>query len=381
MSGPLAIVLAGGGARAAYQAGVLRAVARRFPELQVPIFTGVSAGAINSAYLANHLGSFSDAVSELCALWGELRTERVLDARFSPLLGRAVTWAVRLGLGTLGHASHTRGLVDTAPLRDLLLQALCAGVESLGLPGFEQNLAQERVRALALTSTSYVTGQAVTWVQGKEIDFQQGVRASRNCRLRLDHVMASAAIPLFFPAVRLEDGWHGDGGVRQTAPLSPALQLGARRILAISPRRTRADLRAVTVEGQHYPPPAQILGILMNAVFLDNLDHDVDAMQRLNSLLVKLPPAEREGLVPVDLVTIRPSADLGRIAGEYENRLPWAFRYLTRGWGTKETRGSDSIAMLLFEAEYTRRLMEIGEQDGEARMTDIARLVEAPDAP
>lgn len=376
MKGPLAIVLAGGGARAAYQAGVLRAVARRFPDLVIPIYTGVSAGAINSAFLANHSGRFETAVEELCALWADLRTEKVLDARFSPLLSRAMNWVVRLGLGTLGSTHHSHGFVDTAPLRDLLLQALCGGDETAGLSGLEGNLASGRVDALALTSTSYATGQAVTWIQGKKVELQSSVHACHNCRLRLDHVMASAAIPLFFPAVRLEDGWHGDGGVRQTAPLSPALQLGARRILAISPRRSRAALRAMKGDEHQYPPPAQIIGILMNAVFLDNLDHDADTMQRLNSLLWKLPDEQRGGLLPVDLVVIRPSADLGRIAGDYEARLPWTFRYLTRGWGTQETRAADSIAMLLFEADYTRRLMEIGEQDGEARLEDIERLVE-----
>jgi NTE family protein len=204
------------------------------------------------------------------------------------------------------------------------------------------------------------------------------VRQSRACRLTVEHVMASAAIPLFFPAVQLDDGWHGDGGIRQTAPLSPALHLGARRILAISPRRSRADLAGLEQRGSHYPAPAQILGILMNAVFLDNLDHDADAMQRLNGVLNGLEPEQRRGLVPVELVVVRPSADLGRIAGEYEHTLPSGFRYLLRGWGTKQAPAADSIAMLLFEAEYTRRLISIGEEDGEARLDDIERLLMAP---
>jgi NTE family protein len=189
--------------------------------------------------------------------------------------------------------------------------------------------------------------------------------------------MASAAIPLFFPAIKLADGWHGDGGVRQTAPMSPALHLGARRILASSPRRSRADVSASDVDGELYPPPAQILGILMNAVFLDNIDHDADAMTRVNTLLEGLPESKRHSLVETDLVVIRPSADLGRIAGEFERKLPFAFRYLTRGWGTKRSRASDSLAMLLFESDYTRRLIEIGERDGEARLDDVSRLLEA----
>jgi NTE family protein len=375
VSEKLAIVLAGGGARCAYQAGVLRAWAKRFPDLKVPIYTGVSAGAINSAFLANHEGSFKQAVDDLCSLWGELRTEKVLDPRFLRLTGRALGWGARLALGALSRRSHTRGLVDTSPLRHLLLERLCGGDEECGLPGVERKLAKGTLESLALTSTNYATGRAITWVQGRQLDTRHGIHQSRNCRLSVDHVMASASIPLFFPAVRLDDGWHGDGGVRQTAPFSPALHLGARRILAISPRRSRADLSGLAAESEHYPPPAQIIGILMNAVFLDNLDHDVETMQRINSLLHDLPTEERQGLVPVELVVIRPSADIGRIAGEYEHRLPWTFRYLTRGWGTRESRASDSIAMLLFEADYTRRLMDLGEEDGEARLPEVERLV------
>lgn len=370
----LAIVLAGGGARAAYQAGVLRAVSRRFPDLTVPIFTGVSAGAINSAFLANHAGNFHDAVTELCELWGALRTDKVINVQFGRLLGRALGWGLRLGFGGRAPAPAARGMVDTAPLRTLLREVLCTG-ESTSLPGVERKLASARLRALALTSTNYETGQAITWVAGSDPNWQRGVRQSRACRMSIDHVMASAAIPLFFPAVRLDDGWHGDGGVRQTAPLSPALHLGARRILAISPRRSRADVSGLVQQEPPYPPPAQILGILMNAVFLDNLDHDADAMQRLNDVLLGLAPEQRQGLIPVDLVVVRPSADIGRIAGEYEHTLPASFRYLLRGWGTQDAPASDSIAMLLFESEYTRRLMDIGERDGETRLPDIERLV------
>lgn len=371
----LAIVLAGGGARAAYQAGVLRAVSRRFPDLSVAIFTGVSAGAINSAFLANHSGNFEQAVMDLCELWGDLRTEKVIDARLARLFGRAFSWSMRLGLGGATREPKARGMVDTAPLRRLLATALCREDDASLLVGVEQNIRMERLRALALTSTNYDTGQPITWVTASDSVSQRAVRQSRACRMTVDHVMASAAIPLFFPAVQLEGGWHGDGGVRQTTPLSPALHLGARRILAISPRRNRAELEPRRAEAPPYPPPAQILGILMNAVFLDNLDHDAGEMARLNELLVGIAPEQRKGLLPVELLVVRPSADLGRIAGEYEHTLPRGFRYLLRGWGTKETPAADSIAMLLFEAEYTQRLMEIGERDGEQRMADIEKLV------
>jgi NTE family protein len=215
----------------------------------------------------------------------------------------------------------------------------------------------------------------VTWVGGKCKEWHQGVRLQRPSQITLDHVLASAAIPLFFPAVRLADGWHGDGGIRQTAPLSPAVHLGADKILAISPRRNRGLVKLDPEDADRYPPPAQILGILMNSIFLDMLDHDAERMDRLNSLIERVPPEQRNGLRPIKLFNIRPTADLGKLAREFERELPRGFRYLTRGWGTKQSQGSDALAMLLFEAEYTRRLVEIGEADGEARLDEFSEFL------
>jgi NTE family protein len=208
------------------------------------------------------------------------------------------------------------------------------------------------------------------------MEWERPQRRSRNTVLTVEHVMASSALPLFFPAVRLEGGWYGDGGVRLAAPLSPALHLGARRILAISTRydRNLAEADRPVVAG--YPPPAQIVGVLMNSIFLDLLDHDALRLDRLNRLLERLPFEDRMGLRPVKLMVLRPSSDLGRLAGRYEPKLPRAFRFLTRGMGTRDTESPDFLSLVLFQPDYLRALMEMGERDAEARRHEVAAFIE-----
>jgi NTE family protein len=178
--------------------------------------------------------------------------------------------------------------------------------------------------------------------------------------------------------VRLGRDWHGDGGVRLSAPLSPALHLGARRILVVSTRYRRTAEEEERPETEGYPPPAQILGHLMKAVFLDVLDQDVDRMERINELLCALPPGQRQGMAPVEVVALRPSVDLGSLAGEYEPKLPGFFRFLTRSLGTRETASPDFLSLLMFQPDYLRRLIDIGEADAEARGDELEALLTAP---
>lgn len=374
----LGLVMGGGGARAAYQVGFLKALAGWYPDLRIPYITGVSAGAINAAHLASHHGSFCQAVRELCQLWGRLRVEDVFRVGPVSLGSIALRWGLRLISGGRGPVPEVLGLVDTQPLRRFLEEALHA-VDG-ELTGIRYNLETGHLRAVALSTSSYSTGQSVTWVQGSEIrEWERPLRRSENTTLTVEHVMASAALPLFFPAVRLGDGWYGDGGIRLAAPLSPALHLGARRILAISTRygRSRAEADRPSVTG--YPPPAQIAGVLMNSVFLDLLDQDAMRLERLNTVLEKLPEEEREGLRTVRLMTLRPSTDLGRLAGRYEPQLPGVFRFLTRGLGTRETESPDFLSLVLFQPDYLTALMECGEADATAREDEIRAFMEGAD--
>jgi len=372
--GKLAIVLTGGGARAAYQVGVLRCLARRFPELRFDIVTGVSAGAINAVYLAASSRGLAAAADGLSRLWHDLEVEDVFRTDAWSLGRMMLGWGARLVSGGARLLPQMRGMVDTSPLQGLLSRELAPdGGEAAGIA---DNLEGGRLQAVALTTLDYATGRTVTWVQGCDIEnWERPNRGSAKCRITVDHVMASASLPLLFPAVRLGDAWHGDGGIRLSAPLSPALHLGARRVLALSTRYDRSRAEAAKPATRGYPPPAQILGHLMNAVFLDLLDQDVMRLERLNRVLFQVPAEAREGLAPVEVLVLRPSLDLGRLAADYEIRLPGLFRFLTRGLGTRQTESPDFLSLLMFQPEYLRRLIEIGEADAEARADEIAALV------
>lgn len=378
--GDLAFVMSGGGARAAYQVGVLRSLARRFPRLEAPIITGVSAGAINAAHFAAHHGTFEQAAEELRHLWSELSTEKVFRTDPWSLARHVARWGRQLVSGGGKRPPRAAGLLDTDPLRAYLVEALHAVRGEL--TGINYNLRTGRLKAVALSTTNYSTGQSVTWTQGHDIEeWQKPNRRSRVTTLSVDHVMASAALPLVFPAVRLGAHWFGDGGIRLTAPLAPALHLGASRILAVSTRRERtaSEADAPTVTG--YPPPAQVAGILLNSVFLDVLDQDGHLLDRINALVAQLPPERRLGMRVVQLVTIRPSVDLGRLASRYEPDLPKGLRFMTRGLGTRQTEAPDFLSMIMFQPDYVAELIRVGEADAEARHEELAALVGPPPAP
>lgn len=371
----LALVLTGGGARGAYQVGVLRWLARRYPDLDLPILTGVSAGAVNAAHLACRHGTFRQGIEELATLWVQLTPEQVFDVSASSLAWNVFRWGGRLMSGGVLPGREVRSFLDTSPLRRYLQEAY--GAVDGRLTGIEYNLRRGALNAVALSTSSYTTGQSVVWVEGRDIaPWKRPQRRAVHAKLTVDHVMASAAIPLFFPAVRIGDAWYGDGGVRLAAPLSPALHLGARRIIAISTRYDAPPTAARRKRFVGYPPPATVFGALMNAIFLDLIDQDALRMQRFNELLEKLPPEERGGLRIVDFIALRPSRDLGRMARKYEPQLPRAFRFLTRGLGTRETVSPDLLSMLLFVPEYVNRLMELGEADAERRAEELETIVE-----
>ncbi len=373
--GKLAIVLTGGGARAAYQVGVLRTIAAHLPDVQFDIITGVSAGAINALFLASRPGPLSRTMEELCDLWENLLIENVFRVDALSLIRHVLGWGVRLIARGSSMTPHTRGLVDTAPLRELLKRALPHDQFSV-ITGVTENLLHCKPQAISVTTLNYTTGQTVTWVDGCDIDtWERPLRRSVRTRFTIDHVMASAALPLLFPAVRLGKSWYGDGGIRLAAPLSPALHLGADRILAVSTSYAKSFDEAEQPETAGYPPPAQIIGQLVNAVFLDLMDEDALHLERSNSFLRELPPEQRRGYRVIDLVVVRPSQDLSELASKYEPRLPRAFRFLTRNLGTRETSRPDFLSLLMFQRDYLQEMIRIGAMDAESRWEEIARLI------
>lgn len=377
-AGRLALMLAGGGARAAYQAGVLSGIAHRRPDLRIPVLTGVSAGAINLGYLAAHPGPFGETAEGLARKWRSLTTEEVFRSGPLSMLWIVARWAAALLSGGTRLAPSARGLVDTAPLREFLAR-------SIHSEAIADNVRSGRLEAIALAALSYQTGRTVTFVQAAHPVSRRGSGVHHRvvrARLSIDHIMASAAIPLLFPAVKVGQQWYGDGSFRHTAPLAPAIRLGADRILAVSARYPRSEPEARRMEVPGYPPPARILGLLFNSVFLDTLDWDAARLRRLNALLAALPPERREetGLRRIELLILRPSQDIGRLAADYERRLPRTLRFFVRGLGSPRARSADFVSYLLFESAYISRLIELGEEDAERQWPEIEAFLEAPTA-
>jgi NTE family protein len=374
----LALMLSGGGARAAYQVGFLRLLARECPHMVPGILTGVSAGGINAAYLAARQEPFGEKVENLAEVWSNIHLEHVFKVDLRDLASRSVRWGGRLLAGGKYPVSPARSLVDTSPLRGLLERLLLTTTGG-AIAGIATSLEAGWLRAIAITASSYTTGQSMTWVQARGDcgirTWERPMRKSEAVALRVDHVAASSALPFFFPAVEVDGAWYGDGGIRLTAPLAPAVHLGARRIIAVSTRyagsRAQADRPAIA----GYPPPAQVAGVLYNAIFLDQLDADAYQLQQINRLIAGLAETSRDGLRPIDLLLLRPSVDLGRLANEYEPELPRAFRFLTRGLGTRETRSNDMLSLVMFQSDYVRRLIELGEEDAATRIAEIRQFL------
>lgn len=370
-----ALVLSGGGARGAYQVGVLRYIAAQQPDVDFPILTGVSAGAINATFLAGREDSLEVAVDALAEHWTSLSTNRVFRSDLPSLAGNVFRVLVSLGLGGSSLAPRVRGLVATEPLHRFL--------EKLIDPdAIASNIDAGKLRALAVSATSYGSGRTVTFVQGDPgvQTWERVRRRSVHARIGVDHVMASAAIPLFFPACQIDGSYFGDGSLRQSHPLAPAYHLGANRILAIS-SRMRPVSAAESDEIQTYPPAAQLIGLLLNSIFLDNLDVDAERLRRINYLLTRVPESRRWLLTEkeVKLLVLRPSSDIGRVAAEYEHLMPASVRYLIRGLGTRRISSSDLVSYLLFESEYLARLIKLGERDAERNWLKIRRFLHDAD--
>jgi NTE family protein len=375
----LGLVLTGGGARSAYQVGALRALARVLPPGPLPfgVLAGISAGAISAVALASGAEDFQRSAERLSATWTALTPDRIYRTGALGLARIGTRWILDLSAGGLLGRSGINYLLDPAPLRALL-------EEAIPLRGLRRNLRAGLLRGVAVSATSYRTGAGVTFFEGAP-DIAPWTRASRQgerARLTLDHVMASAAIPVFFPPVRVGEEYFGDGGVRMDFPLSPAIHLGADRVLAIGVRhRPRAD----EAPGWGGPAPqapvpvSEIAGVLLNAVFLDALDSDLERLERINRTLALVPQERRlQGGLEVRHVpalALQPSQDLGRLAADEYGRFPATLRYLLRGIGATGQVGEDLLSYLAFEPVYIRRLMELGERDTLARRDEIAAFM------
>ncbi len=345
-----------------------------FPDFSAPLLTGVSAGAINAAHLANHTGTFPDRVGDLARLWQTLDFSDVFSVSSSSLTWQVMRVGLRLSIGLPPGVPRATGMVDTSPLRAFLHRAL--RTETGALPGIAQNIAEGRLDAVAITALNYDRGETITFVEGKAIEgWERPRRKGVNTLLTVDHIMASSALPLLFPPICVGNEWFGDGGIRLVAPLAPALHLGADHMLVLSTHYAPPEDRPIHPICEGAPSPAVILGSLYNAVFLDQLDHDILQLGRINQLSRTAPSDQSHGFRDVQTTVIRPSADLGEIANEFESKLPKMFRYFMRRFGSKETKSQDLISTVMFHHGYINELLRLGEQDAASHADVIARLM------
>ncbi len=373
-----ALLLSGGGARAAYQAGVLKHICEISREKggKVPfeILVGISAGAINLAALAANAASFRQASSVMTAHWEGIATHKVFDTRVKRIGANALRWFLDLALGGAMDRLEPRGksLVDTAPLASLI-----AGL--LPETAIEEHIRSGILEAVSVSATDYHTGALTVFVEAcrDRTLWRRYSRIARYDRITPAHILASCAIPILFPAVRIGGAYFGDGSIRNTAPLSPAIHLGARRILAIGVREILSAPLLPAPEGAdpRYPSPARISGVLLDSIFLDALEIDREQMMRINRLLEQLPAGVTDDrgmrMHPIECLYLGPSSGLAGLAVEHRGEMPRSVRYMLKGLGAKGKHGGDLLSYLLFESGYCSALVDLGYRDAQARSAEI----------
>ncbi len=370
-----ALVLSGGGARAAYQVGVLKAIADIMPEgtcNPFGIISGTSAGAINATGLACNADNFRNAVYAMEHVWKNFRPQQVYRTDPAGVFACASRWLTSM---VVSFRNRPVSLLDNSPLAELL-------ADMIRFNNLRDVIDSGYLRALSITASGYTSGQSVAFFQGSP-DISAWKRFQRiglRVDLKLEHLLASAAIPVVFPAVRINREYFGDGAMRQLAPISPALHLGARKVLVVGVSGNRSAPQ-VRKPSEGYPSLAQISGHLLNSVFLDSLEYDIERLQRINKTLELIPPNIREkagsNLRPVESLIISPTQSVDQIAAKYLHVLPPAIRVFLHAIGATRSSGSSILSYLLFDRGFCSEMIALGYHDAMEKADEIAAFMDS----
>lgn len=372
----IGLVLSGGGARGAYQAGVLSGISeiigKTYGPQPFPIITGCSAGSINASYLASASGSFADQVNLMLHMWSELVSSQVIKTDPVTLGKLGLGWFKDLSTGGMFGKPESTHLLNSAPLAKFL-------DDRIDFNQIRRNIETGVLNGTSVTCTSYASGTSVTFYDSNEASsWSRSARIGIRAQLKLEHVLASSSIPIFFKPVRIESSFYGDGGVRSASPLSPAIHLGADKIIAVGVRHQHSNIEELEIHHQVTMKSialADIAGVLLNSLFLDALEFDYERLMRINETVALIPEDVRgqgnQRLKRIPTLLFLPSVDLGQIAADQFNRFPLVLRYFLKGLGASEVNGADLLSYLAFDHAYTQALVQIGHSDALNRRQDI----------
>ena len=368
----IGLVLPGGGARAAYQVGVLKAISELIPDSNpFSIISGTSAGAINASLLASRSQSLKEAVEVLSGVWCNFKTNKVYRTETTVMLKSIFQWLLTVSSGGV-LAKNPKSLLDNSPLRQLL-------EDTINLEGIKNNINKGNLDAFAITAASYSSKKSVTFFQSEEddIDWERFLRVGVKTDILIDHLMASIALPLIFPAVKINNEYFGDGAMRQATPLSPAIRLGAEKLLIIN-TDSKSPNNQLT-DNQIYPSIGEVGGYMLDALFTGGLLSDLERLDRINQIIENSGnnsvQTSNKKMKHIDYCVISPSKDIKKIAKEHYKDVPYSIKLLMKGLGLKNRDDSELLSFLLFESSFTSSLIQLGFEDGMTNQSEIKAIV------